>query len=61
MPAKKKWNVTPAAGGESIEVEAERMQLDEQRARVTFYDGDEVVATFVGVNSAYPASANKSS
>lgn len=61
MPAKKKWNVVPAAGGEPIEIEAESMQLDEQRARVSFYDGDEIVATFVGVNSAYPASANKGS
>lgn len=52
--AKKKWTVN--AGGETITVEAERMELIEAQARVSFYVGEEVIATFVGFSSAYPAS-----
>lgn len=55
MPAtsKKKWCVQPNQG-ELVEVEAERLSLDDARVRATFYDGEDVVAAFTGFQNIYP-------
>ena len=50
---KKKWTVVTGRQ-ESVTVEADRMALNETNARVTFYDGEEPVASFVGFSSVYP-------
>ncbi len=51
---KKKWTVNPSSG-ESVVIEADRLELDDARVRATFFTEDgEVVAAFTGFNSLYP-------
>lgn len=56
--AKKKWTVHPN-GSEAVIIEAERLSLDDARVRATFYDGDEVVASFTGFQNIYPVQESK--
>ena len=53
MSAGKLWTVVPASG-ETLSIEADRLELSPEQARATFYVGDEVVASFVGYTSLYP-------
>jgi hypothetical protein len=51
--SKKTWVVQPS-GGDPVEIEAERVVLDDARVRATFYDGEDVVASFTGFHAIYP-------
>ena len=51
--AKKKWMVQPSQG-EVVEIEAERLVLDDARVRATFFNGEDVVAAFTGFQNIYP-------
>lgn len=46
---KKTWTVT-THDNKNYTVSGTRVELNTNQARTTFYDGDEVVASFVGVN-----------
>lgn len=52
--SKKQWKVQPGMG-EAVEVTATRMETDEAGLKITFYDGDDMVAAFRGYTSVYPA------
>ena len=49
----KTWTVTTNQH-EVVEVTGTRVELDFNQARTTFYNGDEPVASFVGINSFVP-------
>lgn len=48
--AEKTYIVTPL-DGEPVEVKADRGEQDSNSTRVTFYKGDETVASFINIRS----------
>lgn len=58
MPATKKTFIVeranPNGGVDEIEVKADRAEQDADSTRVTFYDGDDAVASFINIQGWYP-------